>query len=489
MFPGSRQDTRSSFRQRSYEVRRPGALFARLALTFVVLMGALLVGGANLAQNVFTFRFLTGALVVSRVQYDGNTFGNPNGYPYIFNDSSVSGVQGGIWLDQYLTVPHSPRIGSLPLPVPSTPTGTNGITTSFSSKSEGALMLSPNGHYLTYMGYAGPVGAEGVSNSYEAGFNLQPPVTPTYNREVALIAANASITLQPESNAYSGDNPRAAITTDGTALYMAGNSDSTTYSNGTAGPGLTIGARLGAIGSSSSIQLGVYTAPDRPDESKKQHLKDNNFRGIGIYNGNLYASKGSGGNGDDGLFQVENGHGSGLPSGTGNTVVLLFGAPATNPTTGAASPFVPFGFWFASPTIVYVADEGYANFDTNGNFIPDPYAGLEKWSSSDGTWTLLYTIQAGLNLYQPQNIPGYPAPTYTTGIRNMTGKNNGNGTVTIYAITGQYSTFSTGEPDPTRLVAVTDNLAATSLPGGEQFTTLQQSAAGEVFRGVAFAPQ
>jgi len=57
------------------------------------------------------------------------------------------------------------------------------------------------------------------------------------------------------------------------------------------------------------------------------------------------------------------------------------------------------------------------------------------------------------------------------------------------ALTGQYSTISRGEPDPTKLVAVTDTLSADILPAGEQFVTYQQSPAGEVFRGVAFAPQ
>jgi len=102
----------------------------------------------------------------------------------------------------------------------------------------------------------------------------------------------------------------------------------------------------------------------------------------------------------------------------------------------------------------------------------------------------------------------YGVPTFTTGLRNLTGKVNNDGTVTIYATTAQTSTVSGGEPDPTKLVAVTDEIAATQLPaddgkgwggnnwgswgGGQpaldQFVTLQQSRSGEVFRGVAFAP-
>lgn len=98
---------------------------------------------------------------------------------------------------------------------------------------------------------------------------------------------------------------------------------------------------------------------------------------------------------------------------------------------------------------------------------------------------------------------GYPVPTFTTGLRNLTGRVNGDGTVTIYAITAQTSTISGGEPDPTKLVAVTDVIAATQLPVVddqdygqwsnyqgtlEHFVTLQQSRSGDVFRGVAFSP-
>ena len=114
-------------------------------------------------------------------------------------------------------------------------------------------------------------------------------------------------------------------------------------------------------------------------------MKDNNFRGIAIFDGDLYTSKGSGGNGDDGIFQVHNGTGNGLPTGTGNTITKLLGDPATDPITQASSPLTPFGFWFANPTTLYVADEGNPNTDSNGNLIPDPMAGLQKWSLTGGT--------------------------------------------------------------------------------------------------------
>ena len=161
--------------------------------------------------------------------------------------------------------------------------------------------------------------------------------------------------------------------------------------------------------------------------------------------------------------------------------------------TGNAAPDVPFGFFFANEKTLYIADEGYPNVDADGNLIADPRAGLQKWSLVNGTWQLDYIITDGLNLLQPVNISGYPAPTYTYGLRNLAGKVNAeDGTVTIYAITAQYSTFSSGEPDPTNLVAVTDRISATSQDTHhrrlDHFVTLQNSGYGQVFRGVALAP-
>ncbi|MBV8119596.1 MAG: hypothetical protein JO081_06635 [Alphaproteobacteria bacterium] len=488
-----------------------------------------------------------GTLVVARVQYVSPSPlpAPPNTFPQIFNNTNVSGIQGNIFLDYYGTQPGAPRQATLPLTAASVQQSQPVITTSFSSKSEGSLHLSLDGHYVTYMGYNAAAGLEGVSNSETTNPAAQVPggcsPTPCYDRAVALIDYNGLVSVTPENFAYSGDNPRGAITLDGKQFYMAGNSDNTlNKTNPVTGPGLTIGARLGTPGSPSSIQLGVYTAADRPDESAKQHIKDNNFRGIGIFpdangNENLYVSKGSGGNGDDGLFQVldgshpgatindvvNNGTGAGIPAGgTDNTIVQLLGNYATNPNTNQPSPITPFGFFFANPSTLYVADEGNSTItlptgsnETTTSLTTDPLAGLQKWILVPGSspyWQLVYVIRRGLQINQPQNIPGYGVPTYTTGLRNLTGQvNSDNGTVTIYAITAQTSTVSGGEPDPTKLVAVTDEIAATQLPvsngdgygnwgdgnsgGGQQqqldeFVTLQQSRSGEVFRGVAFAP-
>ena len=498
----------------------------------------LLCGSAMLASGVgltaSADQISPGTLVVSRIQYVAATPA-PDPFPQIFTDPSVSGVQGNIFLDYYKTIPDAPLLSTLPLTAAAVKPGQPIITTSFSSKSEGALHLSLDGHYLTYMGYNGAAGLIGVSNSETTNPNAQ--ITgapgPFYDRAVALIKYDRTVAVTKEDFAYSGDNPRGAITLDGKEFYMAGNADSTTNNtNPTTGPGLTIGARLGLPGSLNSIQLGTYIANDRPDESAKQHIKDSNWRGIEIFANadgvqNLYVSKGSGGNGDDGIFQVLNGSfpnatltqvvngtGAGVPTGgTNNTIVQLLGNQATNPNTNGPSPLTPFGFFFANPTTLYVADESNstitltnASGQSEADLVSDPLAGLQKWVLVPGSspfWQLVYVLQDGLQINKPQKISGYPVPTFTTGLRNLTGRVNGDGTVTIYAITAQTSTISGGEPDPTKLVAVTDVITATQLPAGddrdygqwsdyqgtlEHFVTLQQSRSGEVFRGVAFAP-
>jgi hypothetical protein len=487
-----------------------------------------------LAAPAHADSFQRDTLVVSRVVFNPDT--NParagESFPTIFNDPNVSGIQGSIFLDSYRPEPFSHRLATLPLTALSA-SGTI-ITTSFSSKSEGSLHLSSNGQFLTYMGYVGPAGAEGVSNSETTDPTAQitGATGPFFDRAVALVKYDATFSVTAESNAFSGDNPRAVISLDGTQFYMGGNADSTeNKTTPVTGPGTTIGVRLGTPGSSHSTQLGTYVAVDRPDESAKQHVKDNNWRGVEIFNGNLYVSKGSGGNGDDGVFQVKNGTADGVPTGgTTNTIVQIIGNQATNPATGQTSPLTPFGFFFADANTLYVADEGNATVTTTTpggtviatsvasdgtttftDLVSDPLAGLQKWIRVGGVWQLAYVLRAGLELNEPIQVPGYPVPTYTTGLRNMTGRVNGDGTVTLYAITAQTSAVSGGEPDPTRLVEVTDVIAATTLPahhhGSEhgddhdrrdgdrdrddelgRFRTLQASRSGEVFRGVAFAP-
>ena len=107
-------------------------------------------------------------------------------------------------------------------------------------------------------------------------------------------------------------------------------------------------------------------------------------------------------------------------------------------------------------------------------------------------------LQAGLELGAPYTIDNYPTGNNpatglpwspaTDGLRNLTGRVNEDGTATIWAITSTVSGSGDQGADPNKLVAITDNLAATSLPAGEQFKTVQTARFAEVLRGVSFTP-
>jgi hypothetical protein len=164
----------------------------------------------------------------------------------------------------------------------------------------------------------------------------------------------------------------------------------------------------------------------------------------------------------------------------------------------------PFGLWFANADTLYVADEGNGTTTfANGQYTAaaaQSTAGLQKWvfDSSAGEWKLAYTLQAGLNLGRPYTVFGYPtginaatglpwAPA-SDGLRNITGRVNSNGTVTIWAITSTVSGGGDQGADPNKLVTITDSLSATSPAARESFRTVRAAGFGEVLRGVSFTP-
>jgi hypothetical protein len=119
----------------------------------------------------------------------------------------------------------------------------------------------------------------------------------------------------------------------------------------------------------------------------------------------------------------------------------------------------------------------------------------------NGTWTLEYVLQDGLDLGIPYGVANYPTSLNpaTDGCRNLTGRRNRDGTVDIYAITSTVSSNGDQGADPNKLVKVTDLLKATTAPVGDgdhdkdgswgHFTTIRSAKAGEVLRGVAFSPK
>ena len=216
--------------------------------------------------------------------------------------------------------------------------------------------------------------------------------------------------------------------------------------------------------------------------------KDNNFRGLTIHDNTLFMTKGSGSNGINTVYQV--GNAGSLPTeanAAAAPITILPGFPTT--LAKAAGAGNPFGIWFANNSTLYVADEGdgaAADAASSSN------AGLQKWILVNGSWQLAYVLQTGLNLGQAYGVDQYPSALNpaTDGLRNITGRNNGDGTVTIWAVTSTISASGDQGADPNRLVSVTDLLANSdpSIAPYEPFTTIYAAKYGEVLRGVAFTP-
>ena len=83
--------------------------------------------------------------------------------------------------------------------------------------------------------------------------------------------------------------------------------------------------------------------------------------------------------------------------------------------------------------------------------------------------------------------PGFPGRRQPTACATSPDEVNANGTATIWAITSTVSGNGDQGADPNKLVSITDNLSATTLPS-ESFTTIDSADSGEVLRGVSFTP-
>ncbi|HUO34763.1 MAG TPA: hypothetical protein VMU43_07210 [Candidatus Acidoferrum sp.] len=508
------------------------------------------------------FRFVPGTLVVTRSVYEGTastvtvgellppacvpeTFtlpqidgGNSKSisvtcgdaivdgtYPTVFENDSSDGsfaVSAPIFLDDITTDGHWLQT----LPVPS-----DQIVTSFESKSELALNLSTDGKSITFLGYVGGPGYVtgpnqlDVSNSNTPGvIDPSNPDVGQYYRAVAEVDSFGHIQIT-DGNAYSGDNGRAVIKGDG-YYYMVGNDNNgnlskTELTNTQVGVNLvnSTGAELLVPGQAPPVPPNIQKIGDFEIGQLPQYAgqvdkagKDNNFRGVTIFNNTLYVSKGSGSNGIDTIYQV--GQAGVLPTPANAPGGSLLNVPITIPsgfsTTLASSStgvLFPFGMWFANANTLYVCDEGDGILETpvNGN-VAGPEAlqdgGLQKWTNVNGVWQLDYVLQNGLNIGVPYSVPNYPNALNpaTDGCRNLTGRVNLDGTATIYVVTSTVSASGDQGADPNKLLRITDVLKATTLPssngrgfdlwGGrlEQFVTIKAARYGEVLRGVAFAP-
>ncbi len=374
---------------------------------------------------------------------------------------------------------------------------TSKVVTSFSSKSELGLNLvnTASGPVLTFMGYSvasyvqqhnlsNGLGLLDVSNSDTTAYKdttnpvtsfFAPAANQTYafNRTVVAVSANGAYTTT-QTLAYGGNNGRNAVLAPNGLYYTVGNSNngSGTPSQLTTTTGIEV-VTAGATPNSTMI------APSNQSVAGDKAGKDNNFRGLTLYDGQLYFSKGSGSNGIDTVYTVSS---PSLPA-SGEAAAAKFtilpGFPTDHAKTGP--DFTPFGLYFANAHTLYVADEG-----TGDAVDVAQHAGLEKWSLVGGTWKLDYTLRTGL-IGDPYGVTGWNYEETAIGLRNLTARFDGNGDITFWATTATSSSSGDNGADPNQIVEITDALAATTLPTNESFAVFDPAKAGLRYGGVAYA--
>ncbi len=258
-------------------------------------------------------------------------------------------------------------VQTIDVPFTAAATGNRAVTQSGSATSEGALTRSADGKSLVFVGYNADAGTASVVST----------TTAAVNRVVAVVDCNGAIdSTTAITDAYSANNIRSAVSSNGTDIWTGGTA------SGTGG-----GVRYVIKGGGTSVFLndnGTAT-PNAPT----------NIRFVNIFGGQLYFSSASG------TFLGVGTVGSGLPTTTNQLFTLLPGV-----TTATESAY---DYYMADANTIYVADDRTL---VNGG-------GLQKFTQSAGVWSLAYTINTGI----------------TTGIRNITGK-TAKGTTTIYATTG-----------------------------------------------------
>jgi hypothetical protein len=240
-------------------------------------------------------------------------------YPQVFSNALVDGsfgVTSRIFLAEM--TPWGRPLGTIEVPA-------DELVTSFSSKSELALNLFPDGRTVSFMGYVTKPDNVGVSNSNTPGVtDPANPVPGASYRAVAQLSGRGQFQFT-ETNAYSGNNGRAAITAEAGGkelIYTSGNAGngSTPQPNGVIlGAGAQLITPSGQPGSAQNpgppTPVGSFNITELGDKADKIG-KDDNFRGLTIHNNVLYYTKGSGGNGVNTVYFLDT-TGKACPDGVG----------------------------------------------------------------------------------------------------------------------------------------------------------------------------
>jgi hypothetical protein len=380
------------------------------------------------------------------------------------------------------------------LVLPQTASGANvAVSGEYGSSSEGTLQLAGRGQYLTLMGYgvnadtfnATPatysLAGSGNTALAQSGSLTGQSYTPV-PRVVTLIDASGNVNSSTVLyNIFNANNPQSTYSLDGINIYVSGQGTKGDNTSGvfytTVGSGSTTsitGNDAGTGESQDTRTVQIYHNTLGVSSDSKSGATNRDYIGAlgtppptSVYKNAsgptmLRGFGNAGGTGKETITTGANGNGNGL-------------------NAGLQINLSPENYFFASPTVLYVADTGSPKNDSATSLIGD--GGLQKWIFSGGRWSLAYTLYLGLNLVEnsttnPNNTTG------TTGLYGLTGTVSGN-TVMLYA-----TNYTIADLDPTFLYGITDNLsyATASQASSETFTELAAAPLDSNFKGVSFAP-
>jgi hypothetical protein len=434
----------------------------------------------------------------------GNGIGNSSNTGYGDNQASPltlfqyapSGVTSATFVNS-LQYPQTGSAANLP------------ISSEYGSSSEATLQLDGTGQYLTIMGYGvnantfnanptsfGVPGGELAQSGSLTGQSYTP-----IPRVVTTIDAYGNINSSTANyNVFNENNPRSTYSADGINFYMSG--------QGT-GCDLTGGVFLTTLGTTNDAPTAITGGDALPTSSCVSSgyagsTVAEDTRTVQIYNGTLYISidstEGKSNNRSyigtlgtppatsmyvpasgtfpsgytDGPSQLK---GLGNTGGTGKETLTASTANGVN-SSGEQVNLSPENYFFASPTVLYLADSG----SPKQSSATSAYGagGLQKWVNVSGTWTWEYTLYLGLNLVANPNA--VPANTSgTTGLLGLTG-------TVVDGVAYLYATnYTIADLDPTYIYGISDTVSATADPG-TTFTKLATAPSDSNFKGISFAP-
>ena len=333
------------------------------------------------------------------------------------------------------------------------------FTVSGTAGSVGGLSVSLNGRYLLSTGIDAAIGGRGPTTP---NFAIGRSNSIHYPRVVGLVdftnpdPSIAIDTTTALTNAYDQENITnvawTGVNTD--PIFVAGNGEAPTFYDPTTMTGVYTPGFTTTGGVVSALRGATVATQNYAGGASSV---ENVYR-VGLFNGALYGSAADSGT-SDATNKTQGQHLHGLAFLTPGATIVLPGF-ATDTATPSAGP-KPYDFFFASPTIVYVADAGSVT------------GGLQKWMyhADTGQWGVPFT-GASFNM---------PDVTFDSLLlTGLAGTYNAQGQAVIYAIANGTS----AKGAPTTVVTLTDDGVSAST----KFTQIAAPPFNQTFRGIQVIP-